>query len=276
MAELPKDGTYYVQLCDSQSHGCPAYSYRLRISTPQPDFALRVTPSSISVPTGGIVPVNIYALRRDGFEGGIDIVLKNAPAGFELNCGRIPTGRDSVRVTLMAPAETPEHPIALQLEGRANISGQIISRQVVPADDVMQAFLYRHLVPAKELLVLIQKARGRVPPVKLAGDSPVRIPSGGSAQVRFTTQRNMVLKGILLELNEPPKGLTIQDVNVTPEGLVFQLKADKDAMPGGFADNLIIEAFREFTPRQQEGKPAPPKRRASVGFFPAVPIEIVQ
>jgi hypothetical protein len=99
---------------------------------------------------------------------------------------------------------------------------------------------------------------------------------GGSAQVLIKTRRRTVLKEIQLQLHEPPEGLTLHDVTVVPEGLAFQLKADKDVMQSGFADNLIVEAFREFTPKQQEGKPAPQKRRISMGVFPAIPIEIVQ
>ena len=57
--------------------------------------------------------------------------------------------------------------------------------------------------------------------------------------------------------------------------LAFRLKADEEAMQSGFADNLIVEAFREFTPKQREGKPARKKRRVSMGVFPAIPIEIV-
>jgi hypothetical protein len=79
-----------------------------------------------------------------------------------------------------------------------------------------------------------------------------------------------------LELNEPPEGLTLHDVTVVPEGLAFQLKADKDTMQIGFADNLIVEAFREYTPKQKDGKPSDQKRRSSMGIFPAIPIEIVQ
>ncbi len=275
VAELPQDGTYYVHLADSQNHGDEAYGYRLRIAAPEGDFALRVTPSSIIVRAGGIVPVCVHALRKDGFDGEIEAVLKGAPAGFELNGGRIPAGRDRVRMTLTAPAKAPTQAVALRLEGRARIGGQMIRRPAFGADDVMQAFLYRHLVPSQELLVAVQKSKWRVPAVKLAGSSPVRIPAGGTAQVRIKTRRSKVLQEIQLELNEPPEGLTLHDVTVVPEGLVFKLKADKDAMKSGFADNLIVEAFREVTPKQQEGKPAPQKRRYSMGVFPAIPIEIV-
>jgi len=276
MAELPQDGTYYVHLADSQKHGGEAYGYRLRITAPRPDFALRVTPSNHSVRAGGIVPICVHALRKDGFDGEIEVVLKDAPAGFELDGGRIPAGRDRIRMTLAAPAKAPDQPVALQLEGRARIGGQTVRHSAFGADDVMQAFLYRHLVPTQELLVLVQKAKWRVPPIELVGRSPVRIPAGGSARVRVKTRKRPVLKEMQLELNEPPEGLTLHDVTVVPEGLAFRLKADKDVMQGGFADNLIVEAFREYTVKQKDGKPSNQKRRSSMGILPAIPIEIVQ
>jgi hypothetical protein len=276
LAELPKDGTYYVHLADSQHHGGEAYGYRLRMAAPQGDFALRVTPSSLSVRAGGIVPVCVHALRKDGFDGEIEVVLNERNAGFELQGARIPAGRDRVRMTLTAPPKAPDQPVALQVKGRAKINGQMVSHVAIPADDVMQAFLYRHLVPARELLVAVQKSKWRVPPVELAGGSPVRIPAGGSAQVLIKTRRGQALREMQLELNEPPEGVSLHDVTVVPDGLAFKLKADKDAIQSGFTDNLIVEAFREFTPKQQEGKPAPQKRRYSMGVFPAIPIEIVQ
>lgn len=276
MTELPKDGTYYVHLADSQHHGGEAYGYRLRISPPQGDFTLRVVPSNHSVRAGGTVPIRVHALRKDGFEGDIEMVLKEQNAGFKLSGARIPAGRDSIRMTLTVPAKASDQPVALQLEGRARIDGKLLSHPVVPADEVMQAFLYRHLVPAQELLFSVQKTRWSAPPVELVGDSPVRIPIGGTAQVRLKTRRSRALKEMQLRLNEPPEGLTLYDVTIVSGGLAFILKADKDVVQSGFADNLIVEVFREVTPKQKDGKPAAQKRRYSMGVFPAIPIEIVQ
>ncbi|MHC4736446.1 MAG: hypothetical protein ACYTDW_18605 [Planctomycetota bacterium] len=260
LAELPKDGTYYVHLADSQHHGGQAYGYRLRIAAPQPDFALRVTPSSFSMRAGAIVPLCVHVLRKDGYDGEIEVVLKDVNAGFELNGGRIRSRCDRVRMTLTAPAKAPDEPVALQLEGRAQVGGQTVSHPAFGAEDMMQAFLYRHLVPTQELLVSVQKSKWRVPSVELAGCVPVQIPAGGTAQVLMKTPRRAALKEMQLQLHEPPEGVILQE----------------DSMQSGFADNLIVEAFREFTPKQQEGKPAPQKRRVSMGVFPAIPIEIVQ
>jgi hypothetical protein len=276
LVKLPKDGTYYVHLADSQNHGGAAHAYRLRITAPQGDFSLRVTPSSLSVRAGGIVPIRVHALRRDGFDGQIDVVLKDRDSGFSLGAGRIPAGSDSARMTLTAPLGAPGRPVALNLEGSARIGGETVSRRAVPADDVMQAFLYRHLVPTKQLLVSVQKSRSNTPPVELAGEGPVRIPAGGTVRVLLKARRSSTPQQMQLQLNDPPEGVTLYDVRVVPQGLAFQLKADKDAVQVGFADNLIVEAFREFTPKRRAGNQTPQKRRYSMGIFPAIPIEIVQ
>ena len=275
MAEVPEAGTYYVHLADSQRHGGDAYGYRLRVAVAQGDFALRVAPSSISTNSGGVVPISVHALRKDGYDGDIEVVLKDAPAGFKIDGGRIPAGRDSVRMTLTVPAKATAGPMALQLEGRIGVGGRAISHTAVPADDVMQAFLYRHLVPAEEFVVLVEKARWGAPTVELLGGSPVRIPAGGSARVTLKTRQSQALKQMRLVLNKPPEGLTLQGVTVVPEGLEFQLKADKDTIESGFADNLIIEAVREYVAKDKSGKTLP-NRRSSMGFLPAIPIEVVQ
>ena len=122
---------------------------------PQPDFALRVVPSSLSVRGGGSVPLTVYALRRDGFTNEITLSLRDAPAGYKLNGAKVPAGQDQVRLTLQAPPAPTEKPISLVLEGRAMIQGHAVVHPAVPAEDMMQAFAYRHLVPAKELDVAV-------------------------------------------------------------------------------------------------------------------------
>jgi len=274
-ARLPKDGLFRVHLADAQHHGGQAYAYRLRIGAPRPDFALRVSPSSISMPAGRAAPVCVHALRKDGFKGEIEIVLKDAPAGFALNGGRIPDGRDSVRMTLTAPREPLDQPVVLRLKGRARIGGQTVSRPVIPSEDMMQAFLYRHLAPSRELMAAVI-GRGRGAPLEMAGGGSIRIPVGGTAQVRIKTPRFSRLAEIELELSEPPEGVTLQEVKIVPDGLAFLLKADGDAAKVGFADNLIVEAFTESAGGGRNDNAANRKRRVSLGVLPAIPFEIVR
>ena len=276
VAELPKDGAYYVHLSDSQHHGGGEYGYRLRIAAPQGDFALRVLPSSLSTRAGGVVPFRVQALRKDGFDDRIKVELEYAPAGFKLNGGWLPAGCDSVRMTLTVPDEGRERPAVLILKGLARIDGQTVSHSAVASEDMMQAFLYRHLVPSQKLMVAVRKVKWPTPPVELISNSPVRIPVGGAAEVRVKTRKRKVLQEMQLELIAPPEGVTIGDVSVVREGIAFQIKTDKEVMKSGFSGNLIIEAFREVERKNKAGRPTGQKRRVSMGFFPAIPIEITE
>ncbi len=152
---LPADGTYYLHISDAQHKGGPAYGYRVRISPPQPDFEVRVVPSSVNVRAAATAALTVYALRKDGFSGEITLTLKDAPSGFTLTGGKVPAGQDQAKVTLKVPPMPTRQPISLHLEGRAVIQGREIVRPAVPADDMMQAFFYRHLVPAKDLKVTV-------------------------------------------------------------------------------------------------------------------------
>ncbi len=159
LATLPSDGRYYIHLTDAQGQGGPAYGYRLRISPPRPDFRLRMTPSSLGLRVGQATEFSVYVLPKDGFSEDIEIVLVDAPPGFTLSDNRIAAGSTVAKLTLAAPRQFHAHPVALRLEGRAVVDGRTISRPVVPADERMQAFLYRHLVPAQELIAVVQGRR---------------------------------------------------------------------------------------------------------------------
>ena len=278
MARLPEDETYCVQLADAQNCGGDAYAYRLRISPPRPDFALRVTPSSIAVPAGRSVVVRVHALRKDGFHGDIQVELVGAPLGFRLHGGRIPGGHDSIRMTLTAPQKPLDKPVSLRLEGSAWTGEDTVRHPVVPSDDVMQAFLWRHLVPSQELMVAVTGVGRLTGSVRVTGNIPVQLPAGGAAVVRIWAPRRPVLRHVKLELNGAPDGVSIQNVSVVPGGLNLILKADADAPQVGYVDNLIVETSIEIEPKgkQADSGVAKKKRRVSLGVLPAIPFEIVR
>lgn len=156
---LPRDGTYFVQLVDRQSKAGPEYAYRLRLGPPEPDFELRVVPSAINARSGASVPVAVYALRKDGFTNEIRLVLQDAPPGFAIKGGVIPGGEEQVKLTLTVPVIARGDLVDLSIRGLAEIEGRPVIRDAVPADDLMQAFIYRHLVPAQELKLAISRGR---------------------------------------------------------------------------------------------------------------------
>jgi hypothetical protein len=272
LAKLPADGTYRVTVTDAAAHGGTAFGYRLRLGAPRPDFALRLAPATINVGIGMSAEVWVHCTRLDGFDGPIDLRLQGAPAGFQLSGARIPAGQAKVRMTLTAPSQVSPTPATLRLEGRATVGGAVVTRPVVPTEDLMQAFAYRHLVPCQEWVINVH-ARGRGgDPLRLVDDKPVSIPLGGTAQAVLKSARRFFAQNLQLELDDPPKGITLEKTQWLPEGVALTLKADAQAAKAGLAGNLIVEVFTEVAP-PPDAKRKP--QRFSVGVLPAVPFEVV-
>jgi len=276
-ATLPAKGTYYLYLGDAQQKGGPEYAYRLRIGPPRPDFDLRVAPSSINVAGGMIVPISVYVLRKDGFSGDIALALKGAPSGFTLSGALVPAGQDQVRLTLMAPPAPLREPLNLSLEGHAIIQGQDIVRLAVPSEDMMQAFAYHHLVPAKDLRVAVPR-RGvfRAPP-RILCEQPVKISAGGAVRIQVQIQMppNNLLDKVQFELNEPPEGIELRDASSVREGTEITLHCDAAKIKPGLKGNLIINVSAERQPPAASGRPQANRQRVPLGTLPAVPFEIV-
>lgn len=275
-ATLPAKGTYYLSIGDTQHNGGPEYAYRLRISPPRPDFDLRVTPSNINAAVGMTVPITIYALRKDGFSGDIALALEGSPRGLTLTGGLIPAGQDQVRLTLTVPPAAPlPGPVSLSLEGRATIQGHEVVRRAVPADDMMQAFAYHHLVPAEDLKLTVARRIVFRTPVKILGDQPLRIPAGGSVRVPVQVQipPNNVIRNVQFELSEPPAGIAMQEA--PGQNSVIVLQCDSAKAKPGLKGNLIISITAERTPPAANGRPPANRQRVSLGALPAVPFEIV-
>jgi hypothetical protein len=270
--KLSASGAYYLYLSDAQGNGGADYGYRLRISRPQPDYELRVTPTSINARAGATIPVTIHALRRDEFAGEIEVKLKDVPSGYLLSGGVIPANTNEVRLTLTVPTR-PEAPRALTLEGRATINGKDVRRAAIPAEDMMQAFYYHHLVPAHEWLAHItgQPRPNARAAWKVDSEKAVRLTPGGSAAVRVEVNAPRLAEVLRLELNSPPDGIAIEEVQTVRGGVSIVLRVDGKAK-AGLKGNLIFDAFME---RAAPNAPQSARRRAPLGTLPAIPFEIV-
>jgi hypothetical protein len=278
MMTLPSSGTYYVRVGDLQRKGGPEYGYRLRVSAPQPDFEVRVTPSEINAGGGTSVVMTAHAIRKDGFAGDIALSLKSAPPGFTLSGGLVPAGQDHVRLTLNVPPMRPAGPIPLVLEGRAAIHGKTVAHQAAAAEEMMQAFAYRHLVPADSLKVSVLARGGTRVPARIVGSETARMPAGGSTRVQVALPPARNFQNIQLELSEPPDGLSLRDVVVGGAGAEFVLDADASKVKPGTRGNLIVTFSGERVPPQRGNQPetaAPAaRRRVPMGTLPAIPFEI--
>jgi hypothetical protein len=267
------NGAYYLQLADAEQNGGPEFAYRLRVSHPRPDFEVRVAPSSINLHPGRTVPATVLLIRRDGFAGAVTLHVKDGPPGLMLGGGTIPAGTDSVRVSLTAGAEPIPAPQELVLEAEASIGGQTVRHIAVPAEDMMQAFLWRRLVPVQQGMISIL-GNDRRKPLWSAFENGLRLPVGGTTLLRFTVPPGQAKNQIQLTLNDPPQGISLGEVSQAGGFLQFRVAADSKVKAGS-AGNLIVEAYavappNASDPQQKSKKPVP------LGILPAIPYAVVQ
>jgi len=170
-ATLPADGTYFVHIGDTARQGGEEYGYRLRLSAPQPDFELRVVPSSVTVAINATTAVTVYAVRRDGFTGPIKLSLDQPCAGITAASVTVAAQQTVAQFIVKAGPARTAAPVTLTLVGSAKIGPQQITHEAVPAEDRMQAFLWRHLVPARSFAALVfdpgeRPSPKRIPPAR--------------------------------------------------------------------------------------------------------------
>jgi hypothetical protein len=268
LVHLPADGSYFLRLGDTEQNGGPQYAYRLRVSAPQPDFELRITPSSINARAGSVVPITVHALRLGGFDGDIVVKLKDAPQGFLLSGDVVPGNQSQVPMTLSVPLQGGNRTSHLSLEGFATVGGKQVQRSSLPAEDWEQAFFYHHLVTTTEMLLTVSGQQRRPTGWSASWDHPLELPQGRPVMVRFDLPP--ALNGqVRFELTDPPPGIAISRTAPVEGGVAVYLMADKAKAASGLRGNLLISTIIERPNAQGNGKIV-----AQTMLMPALPFEV--
>lgn len=286
--KLPSQGSYTLVVADTLDRGGPDYTYRLRLGPPQEDFAVLTDRSAINFQASGSALFRLVAIRKDGWDGDIELALVDPPAGLSLQGGIIPAGKDSVAMTLDLAGKAPDSPLPIRLAARARIGGSLVAHEVQARDRMMQAFAYNHYVPAQGLYVGFLKGRGKGGSLRFEPLPAITIPAGGETSVNLSIfDPAEVIKGAgglaaiagryapKLELVEPPAGIGISDVSLGDKGLSFLLSAE--ASRSGFSDNLLLRLTLlplAGSLQAPAGGEAKPDRPLELGLLPAIRITV--
>jgi hypothetical protein len=230
-----------------------------------------VTPSSILARPGAVTPITVHALRELDFDDDIELALADAPPGFALSGNIVPGTVNRLALTLSIPADAPAKPLPLTMVGRARIknSRSVLTRPAVPAEDMMQAFLWRHLVPVEQWYMLVRGSPAGAAPFQ-AALTQVALARGGDTVVPLRVLgKNVAASEMRIEVKEP-KGITAE-VEAAGGGLwALKLKTDSAKVAAGSRGNLMLYAYRMSTPAATKDNPNPKPWRSDYGYLPAI------
>lgn len=142
--EIKDDGVYRLQIRDlfGGTRTDPNHIYRLIVRKAAPDFALcawafhmtlrngdrAALSKPIALRGGATVAFEVVVVRKDGFDGEIELAMEDLPAGITA-CGlKIPAGKNRGMMVITAEENAPRSLGIAKLVGRAQINGATVTR----------------------------------------------------------------------------------------------------------------------------------------------------
>lgn len=142
--EIKADGTHRLQLSDlfGGTRSDPRNIYRLIVRKAAPDFAIvgwglhmnlrngdrNALSKPISLRAGTTMAVEVIAVRRDGFDGEIELAMDNLPEGVTAAAVNIPAGKSRGIVFVSADENATRGLSQAKFSGKATIEGEEVIR----------------------------------------------------------------------------------------------------------------------------------------------------
>ncbi|WP_437188319.1 serine protease [Planctomicrobium sp. SH668] len=205
---IPEDGTYRIQLRDlfGGTRNDPVNEYRLIIRKPTPDFALicwakhltlrngdrAALSKPIALRPGTTMVFDVVAIRKDGFNGDIDIVMEGLPEGVTATGLKIAAGRATGTLLITASESAPRNWAVSRIVGRGNAGETMIER-----DGSMASMAWP-----------VRDAWGEIPKPRLMVDIPVSVGDADAAPLTIAPAENKVWEVVAGQKISVPLKLT--------------------------------------------------------------------
>jgi len=144
--EIKADGVHRLQLRDlfGGTRKDPRNVYRLIVRKAQPDFAVvawalhmnlrngdrNALSKPIALRGGATMPLEVVVVRRDGFNGEINLSMDNLPDGVTAAGLRIPAGQSRGIMLISADQNAPRGLTSASFTATAEINGETATRRV--------------------------------------------------------------------------------------------------------------------------------------------------
>lgn len=261
--ETKANELYYIVLRDAQNKAGNEYAYRLNLYEPKPDFEAKASPSTINVVQGKSTPFNISVFRKNEGKFPIEIRIKNAPKGISISGTEIDANAENVMAVLHCSKDLDLNMHEIELEAFITVDGKEIAKDIIPCEDMLQAFYYPHLVPTFSQNVYVispslnpaYKNADKIGPIEarsLVIPDEIKIPLGGETQINIGMYGSTLKKGVKTEtihaeLRDSSQGITIEKVLNDKYGCTVTLKSNADICKVGQSANIIIDVYTSAT-----------------------------
>lgn len=163
------------------------YHYLLRLHNQLPSFNAFVSPANITVPAGGTSSFRVDIAGK--VKRPANLIIEGLPKGFTTSSLSIRrSNKWNVSITAPRGAAVERFPIEVKLD-YAVPGGERAQADVLPVDNMMQAFYYTHYIKAAELAVDVSKP------------SPYRMSLGFNTEtdITFTMRDDVIPIKVLID-----------------------------------------------------------------------------
>lgn len=218
--DIPEDGRYRLQMLDlfGGTRTDARNRYRLIIRKAAPDFAVvawalhmelrngdrNALSKPISLRPGATMALEAVALRRDGFDGPIDLTLENLPPGVTATGLRIAPGKNRGILLVSADANAPAGKSGAEFVAKGTIDGQEVMRTARLASMAWPVKDAWSEIPSPRLLLDVAVSVGSVEGApltiepKVAG--PFEVEAGKSLTIPLAHVRRNDFSGAAMQM----------------------------------------------------------------------------
>jgi hypothetical protein len=158
--------------------------------------------------------------------------------------------------------------VKIELTASASINGESLSRRVIPADDITQAFITHHLVEAKQLDAFVMRSFRKQPSVRLKDTQAIVLSAGEPVRLDLKTRNFPDNAGKLIcALEDAPEGISLETQHDLRSTSLI-ITAD-EALETKLEGNLVIGISFEVTSKSRKGDNK--SRKVALGVLPAIP-----
>jgi hypothetical protein len=184
--EIQQDGIHHLQITDlfGGTRNDPRNVYRLIVRRAAPDFALvawamhmelrngdrNALSKPLALRPGATVALDVVTVRRDGFDGDIELEIEGLPAGVTASGLKIPAGKTQGSILVTAAENAPSGVSVVKFQGRSTIDSQPVTRPCYLASMAWPVADHWSEIPSPRLLadVMVSVGTGEPAPLTIA------------------------------------------------------------------------------------------------------------